>query len=203
MPSNQPCEPGCACGRHNRAVYGGKPVATPEEKREYARRYRAEHREILATQQRERYVARGDAAREPKRRYRQANREKIREQGRLKAPEYRLRNSYRMSLEQWAQMLDAQEGLCYLCAEPLDLQDKRKIHVDHDHACCRGSRSCGTCVRGLACNDCNLGIGRFRDDPERMRRVADNLEMATARLRDPARMGSMASSNALAGEVGK
>ena len=49
--------------------------------------------------------------------------------------------------------------------------------------CCRGERSCGTCIRGLACQRCNYGISQFGDDPERMRRVADNLEMANRALR--------------------
>lgn len=40
-------------------------------------------------------------------------------------------------------------------------------------------------IRGLACHGCNTGIGAFGDDPERMRRVADRLEMANRRLRDP------------------
>ena len=55
--------------------------------------------------------------------------------------------------------------------------------VDHDHSCCPGSKTCGKCLRGLACQKCNQGIGQFGDDPDRMRRVADNLEAANCRLR--------------------
>jgi hypothetical protein len=82
----------------------------------------------------------------------------------------------------FAALAAAQNRCCYLCGEPLDLDQPRSIHVDHDHSCCRGTRSCGSCIRGLACDDCNRGIGMFGDDPERMRRVADNLEMANRRL---------------------
>ena len=78
-------------------------------------------------------------------------------------------------------MFAAQAGCCYLCGEPLE---GRATHIDHDRSCCRGNKSCGTCIRGLACQLCNQGVGQFRDDPDRMRRVADNLEMATRRLRD-------------------
>jgi hypothetical protein len=91
---------------------------------------------------------------------------------------------YRMTPEQRAEMIAAQEGNCYLCGEPLDLKNPRKVHIDHDHACCRGATSCGTCVRGIACDPCNRGIGYFGNDPERMRRVADNLEMANRQIRE-------------------
>jgi hypothetical protein len=36
-------------------------------------------------------------------------------------------------------------------------------HVDHDHNHCKGDRSCGDCVRGLLCADCNRGLGSFHD----------------------------------------
>jgi Recombination endonuclease VII len=90
---------------------------------------------------------------------------------------------YGLTAGRVAQMAAEQEGLCYLCCEPLNFDKPHGVNIDHDHNCCRGKRSCGTCVRGLACHGCNSGIGNFGDDPERMRRVADNLEMANRRLR--------------------
>jgi hypothetical protein len=180
MPSNMPCPPGCACKRHSRSTYGGKPLQTREEKLATARRWRAANRERLAEQQRDRYAANIERVREQKRRYKDANRDRVREVARQKRPQYALKAYYGLSLEQWAQMFEEQEGLCYLCSEPLDLESKRKIHVDHDHDCCRGGKSCGSCVRGLACNECNLGIGRFGDDPDRMERAAARLRAAKA-----------------------
>jgi hypothetical protein len=92
---------------------------------------------------------------------------------------YRVKYLYG-SADLWEQLFRQQEGCCRYCREPLDLGTKRAIHIDHDHNCCRGVRSCGDCVRGLVCEKCNKGIGYFGDDPERMRRVAAELESANA-----------------------
>lgn len=37
--------------------------------------------------------------------------------------------------------------------------------VDHDHKCCAGNRSCGKCIRGLLCRQCNLLLGVAKDNP--------------------------------------
>jgi hypothetical protein len=31
--------------------------------------------------------------------------------------------------------------------------------VDHDHSCCPGRQTCGKCVRGLICRQCNTAFG--------------------------------------------
>jgi hypothetical protein len=43
-------------------------------------------------------------------------------------------------------------------------------HIDHDHSCCPGEwwQSCGKCIRGLLCHHCNIGMGNFSDDPQRL-----------------------------------
>ena len=55
-------------------------------------------------------------------------------------------------------LLQAQQNACGMCHEPFE--EGQLIHVDHDHACCRGkNRSCGECVRGLPCHACNIALG--------------------------------------------
>lgn len=68
---------------------------------------------------------------------------------------------YGVAAQEYEAMLAAQRGLCAICKH----EPKGEWHVDHDHACCSGATSCGACVRGLLCVDCNHGLGRFRDDP--------------------------------------
>lgn len=84
----------------------------------------------------------------------------------------------------WRTLFDglwrAQDGCCYLCGDPLDRESYRRVHLDHSHLCCPLGRSCAKCRRGLACRDCNRLIGGVADDPDRLRRIADNLEAANA-----------------------
>jgi hypothetical protein len=59
----------------------------------------------------------------------------------------------------------------------------RSTAIDHYHGCCPPKRSCDLCRRGLACSKCNSLIGLAGDDPDRLRRIADALEVANARVK--------------------
>lgn len=72
--------------------------------------------------------------------------------------------------------ITSDESTCPICLR-VDLE----MHVDHDHLCCPGKTTCGRCIRGYICRDCNLGLGRFSDSPER-------LLMAIAYLASPPRV---------------
>lgn len=73
-------------------------------------------------------------------------------------------------------MLAEQGGGCAICGST-DAQNhtvfakhgtKSSLHVDHDHVTGK--------VRGVLCGPCNLGLGRFGDDPDRLRRAAAYLD---------------------------
>jgi len=59
---------------------------------------------------------------------------------------------YKLTKEQYDEMA---KGGCYICGS------KDYLNVDHDHACCSGSKSCGKCVRGIVCQSCNILLGRL------------------------------------------
>jgi hypothetical protein len=74
-----------------------------------------------------------------------------------------LKNFYGLTVEQYDAMLAAQGGGCAICGAVAADSTGRSLHVDHDHNCCPGERTCGKCVRGLLCRRCNLGIAHFNE----------------------------------------
>lgn len=75
---------------------------------------------------------------------------------------------YNVTREFVGQLLLRQEGKCAICGAPGSAAVA--MHIDHDHACCPGRRSCGTCVRGLLCNRCNhQGLGWYEALPPEVR----------------------------------
>lgn len=69
------------------------------------------------------------------------------------------RRCFKMSPEDFESRRDSQNNQCGICGEEFI----RTPHVDHDHFCCAGKRSCGKCIRGLLCHKCNTALGNFQD----------------------------------------
>lgn len=138
-----------------------------------------EQYEIEKTIARERrraiYAADPEAGRELARLWREANPEKqaaIQDQSQRKR--VRSFERYRLTQEDYDRMLDEQGGVCAVvgCERT---NGKKRLHVDHDHSCCPGEKSCGQCVRGLLCQNCNRAAGQLRDDPVLAIALADYL----------------------------
>jgi hypothetical protein len=87
---------------------------------------------------------------------------------------YRLAR-YNLTIEDYQRLLEKQGGVCAICGGPPT--PGRNYHVDHDHACCPGDRSCGKCVRGLLCDGCNTALGLFRDRQHVLVRAANYIRL--------------------------
>lgn len=104
-----------------------------------------------------------------------------RRDGRLKAISRKaLLTRYGLTQDGYDALLADQGGGCAICGSTEPKTHHGKWHIDHDHGCCpaRDQRTCGKCVRGLLCQQCNLGLGHFEDDPA-------HLEAAIRYLRKP------------------
>ena len=72
---------------------------------------------------------------------------------------------YGLTPEQKRAMLEKQHGLCLICKDP---PCKKGLVIDHSHG--------DGHVRGLLCNACNLGLGKFKDSAKMLRAAAKYLD---------------------------
>lgn len=70
-----------------------------------------------------------------------------------------------------------EQGGCAICRTevPRAVGFRNGWHVDHDHKCCPGDRTCGKCIRAILCADCNKLIGMARDSAELLLQAATYL----------------------------
>jgi len=88
--------------------------------------------------------------------------------GKIAARDQRARlKKFGLTIETWEQLIVDQHGLCLICGDPLDLS--KKTHVDHNHVI--------KVVRGILCESCNHGLGKFRDSPTLLDRAAEYLRL--------------------------
>lgn len=74
-----------------------------------------------------------------------------------------LMRNYNITIEEYNKLLEEQEGKCAIC-------DKLMVepHLDHDHSTGK--------IRALLCQQCNMGIGMFGDDPDLVVKAAAYLK---------------------------
>ncbi|MEV5655927.1 endonuclease VII domain-containing protein [Streptomyces sp. NPDC052291] len=87
-----------------------------------------------------------------------------------------IRSRYGIDKDDYQSLLSQQGFACAICRTPDPGPGKNSFAVDHDHSCCPDISSCGACVRGLLCMDCNVSLGRFKDDPALLRSAIEYLE---------------------------
>lgn len=85
-------------------------------------------------------------------------------EGRANQRRVQLKRKYGITQEQYEAILALQGGGCAIC-ETKD-SGARRFSIDHDHTCCPGKITCGKCIRGLLCHNCNTSLGGFRDEIE-------------------------------------
>ena len=168
MPS-KPCSSGCTCGRHGPPVNKGQKHPAGCECAIHRREFKPCGTYAGYQQHHLRHEPPCEPCIEAHREYKRQWQNTYQmgpEQRRRRLASFR---KYRTGLtdDDFAELLDMQNGRCAICgaSEP---GGKGTWHIDHDHACCPGARSCGKCVRGLLCGSCNLALGLMCDDIGRL-----------------------------------
>ena len=74
---------------------------------------------------------------------------------RKKENDYKRFQAFGITAEQFELMKLKQNNECPICKK--EFTDTPA--VDHDHNCCPGRKTCGKCIRGLLCSNCNRQLG--------------------------------------------
>lgn len=84
------------------------------------------------------------------------------------------KNNYGVSYQEVLDLLEKQNHLCAICnTKGFKMHEGIKYNLVVDH--CHESGS----LRGLLCNNCNRGLGLFKDSKVNLRRAIEYLEGAT------------------------
>lgn len=81
-----------------------------------------------------------------------------------------LKRLYGITEEQYQEMLDNQDGRCFICQRH-HTEFKTRLAVDHSHK--TGE------IRGLLCSHCNHRLVGRHTDPDLLRTIASYLEQGT------------------------
>ena len=134
-----------------------------QKKLGYAREYREQHRDKV------RQYLRTDAAKQRKNALRRAWNAENRDRQIATNQKAHLKRYHGLTVEQYAAMVEAQDGKCAICQRTPDGKGHcGRLHVDHDHE--------RRVIRELLCANCNRALGLFADTPEWMVAAAAYVE---------------------------
>ena len=135
--------------------------------READRRFRKKHKKRLNKADREYYWANRESELARNKAYYDVYYPKNRK--RLK--ETRRNRRHGITQDWFDRQLKKQNNRCAICRCLFE----KTPHIDHDHRCCPPERSCDKCRRGILCEDCNLGLGRFKENIKALKRAIQYL----------------------------
>jgi len=72
--------------------------------------------------------------------------------------------AYKLTVDQYEQMFAIQQTVCAICKCLCNRTSSNRLCVDHDHV--TGA------VRGLLCFQCNVGLGKFKDNAQLLAQAA-------------------------------
>jgi hypothetical protein len=124
--------------------------------RDYNRVYQKVHQGQIRERQHAYYETHKEQAKENARKWVERNPDR--------AKIAKIKNNYGVTTEEAECLLAAKKaGICAICGE--NRQPTKTLHIDHDHVTGK--------VCGVICGECNLGLGRFQDNSDLLRKALD------------------------------
>jgi hypothetical protein len=134
------------------------PFKNKEKQKEYLKKYRIQYRidnlDKLKQDSKDWNNNNKDKHRESNSKWFQENRELTYSRYKVN----RLKHIYGLTINEYNQMFVDQNGTCAICKK--NQINGKNLSVDHDHQTSK--------VRGLLCNNCNSGLGFFKDNIENL-----------------------------------
>jgi hypothetical protein len=154
-----------------------KKELTPEQKlqrAEYARKWRRKNPEKASKQSKLYRIRNKEKIKISNKKYREENNEYLQKinkewynENKEKVRDVQLNRTFGITLEEYNELLNKQNGVCSICGDPPTI-DQKKFSIDHDHITGK--------IRGILCRGCNVGIGHFKDDPELLRKAINYIK---------------------------
>lgn len=116
-------------------------------------RYYQKNKEEVKRKAREYYHKHKDA--------RKAKQQQARKDNPSMVRAHNVRSKFGITLTEYEDIYHKQGGLCDICLVPISMGPG--AHLDHCHTTGK--------IRGFLCQDCNFGLGRFEDNPNRLRQA--------------------------------
>lgn len=157
------------------------PYTDPEKRKSFLKEYYQKHKETAKIRNRKNYLANKARIIKQTSTYMKSRPElksKINkkyndsEKGQQARLDNRFRNVFGLSLNDYQNMLIAQNNVCAIChqAETRTIKGKlSRLSVDHDHISGK--------IRSLLCNACNTALGFLEEDPVRIARMLEYIKI--------------------------
>ena len=140
-----------------------------EERKEYNKQYQIEHAEEIKQQRKEYRAKNKEKIRKADEQYKSEHveetkkylietaeiRKEYREAHKKEAKSRNLKKNYNITLEQYDELYNKQEGKCAICGTHQE-ELKSTLHIDHNHKTKK--------IRGLLCFKCNSLLGCANDN---------------------------------------
>lgn len=78
---------------------------------------------------------------------------------------HQMKKKYGLTLDRYDEILKSQGDCCAICKIHKS-EFKDSLYVDHDRSCCPSRVTCGSCIRGILCRNCNFALGLLKDNEE-------------------------------------
>jgi len=147
--------------------------ANREKLREAAKIYQRQNRDRINAYVRE------DRKKNPEK-YREYEK-KLREKYGERANTLDIVNYFKLTMEEYENLFLTHNNLCAICKKP-EIKKSRtpgkicRLAVDHCHFCWEKGTKGIKATRGLLCHECNIGIGKFKDNIELLEKAVEYLK---------------------------